>query len=350
MKKPRITKPGLTWKRTSKGAWVPYYRVTWLDGGKRRERAIKLDWQGDEAGLDDLYWQARSGRHEAQQKRAKYTWGEIVKLWQADRIVQSNLAKGTKRGYRRHMASLLDRNAEKDMRRTTRAGLRKVHAEMADKPRNADYRLQIVSLLWTYAQQKQDWPLGENPAKGLDKYGTSNPFEPWPQWMIEAAEDAPETVKTAIYLIRGTGQRPSAAIDMRRDQFQDDYMTVTDQKTDREFEVFCPPFLRDYIGSLPVRGQHILPRNLSEPLGYDAVESHFRRWRKGFGEKAKRYSMHGLRKVAIIELAEAGATDAEIQAVTGQSAEMVVYYRKDASRKTLSRNAQMRRGRNGNGT
>lgn len=60
--------------------------------------------------------------------------------------------------------------------------------------------------------------------------------------------------------------------------------------------------------------------------------------------------LHGLRKLAIVELAEAGATDAEIQAVTGQSAEMVAYYRKHANRKQLTKAAQQRRDQNGNRT
>ncbi|MEP0452270.1 hypothetical protein [Roseibium sp.] len=55
------------------------------------------------------------------------------------------------------------------------------------------------------------------------------------------------------------------------------------------------------------------------------------------------FTMHGLRKLAIIELAEAGASDAEIQAVTNQSAEMVAYYRRRASRLKLTHAAQDRR-------
>ena len=45
----------------------------------------------------------------------------------------------------------------------------------------------------------------------------------------------------------------------------------------------------------------------------------------GLGKNAKQYTLHGLRKRAIIEMAEPGSTDAEIQAVTGQSIHMVAY-------------------------
>ena len=300
--------------------------------------------------LHRLHWQCASGRHEAQAKPAKYTWGEIVKVWQEDVKIQRKLAASTKKSYQREMTALLDKNASKDMRNTTRKGLRSVHGKLAQTPRKADWRIQIVSLLWNYAKNKQDWPLGDNPAAGFDLYGVSNPFEPWPEWMVQAAEDAPQRVKTAVYVLRGTGQRPGAAIAMRFDQFADDYMTVTDEKGDQSFEIYCPNDLRKYVAGLPKEGAHLIARNLTQPHGYDMVQKDFAKWRKTLGHEARAFRMHGLRKLAIIELAEAGATDAEIQAVTGQSAEMVAYYRKKASRKRLSKAAQERRDQNKNRT
>ncbi|WP_199252605.1 site-specific integrase [Chachezhania sediminis] len=106
------------------------------------------------------------------------------------------------------------------------------------------------------------------------------------------------------------------------------------------FRAYCPAQLRTFVEALPVKGAHILAKNLSEPLGYNAVEKAFRTWRTTLGPEASPFSLHGLRKLAIIELAEAGATDAQIQAVTGQSAEMVAYYRARANRFALSRAAQ----------
>lgn len=61
------------------------------------------------------------------------------------------------------------------------------------------------------------------------------------------------------------------------------------------------------------------------------------------GPRGKEFVLLGLRELTIVRLAEAGCSDAEIQAVTNQSAEMVAYYRKKASRKILSKQAQRRR-------
>ncbi|WP_156943969.1 tyrosine-type recombinase/integrase [Roseivivax isoporae] len=311
--------------------------------GQRKERTIRLDWQGDPERLDALYWECQTGRHERQQTPSAYTWKALVVAWRTDPRVQSKLADGTKRSYRREMDALLIKNAGKDVRKTTRQGLRKVHAALADTPRKADWRIQIVSLLWNYGKLKADWPLGDNPATGIDLYGVQNPFEPWPEWMVEKLIDAPENVRTTAELIMGSGQRPSAAIEMKWEDFKADRMTVLDEKQDERFDVHCPDGLRAYLDTLPKRGAHVLAKNLREPLGYDAVERPFRKWRTGLGPKAKPYSLHGLRKLAIIRLAEAGWSDAEIQAATNQSPETVAYYRRKANRLTLTRSAHERR-------
>jgi hypothetical protein len=101
--------------------------------------------------------------------------------------------------------------------------------------------------------------------------------------------------------------------------------------------------LRQHVESLPVTGAYVLPKNLTQPQGYYAIADAFQNWRATLGEKAKPYSLHGLRKLAIVQLAEAGASDAEIMAVTGQSAAMVAYYRSQANKRQLSRQAQNRR-------
>ena len=67
---------------------------------------------------------------------------------------------------------------------------------------------------------------------------------------------------------------------------------------------------------------------LRAPIGKDVIEKAFRHWRATLGEKARPFTLHGLRKLTFVELAEAGCSDAEIQAVTGQSAAMIAYYRR----------------------
>lgn len=348
--KPRITKPNLKWA-FERVAWVPYYRVTWTESGKRKERSIKLLWQDDAQTLDKEYWSARSGKHEKQAATETHRWQELVEAWRADPRVQTKLADATKVSYRRTMDSILEKNSTKDARRTTRKGLRAVHTRLQETTRKADKYVETVRLLWNYAAFKLDWNMGPNPASNFDFFGAQRAIEPWPAWMVDALVGAPEGVRTAAELILGTGQRPGAAVAMQHSQFDGDFMWVVDEKTDTTFEVFCPDDLRQYLASVPRNGKHVIAKNLTQPVGYDAVEKAFRNWRKSLNRKdALPYSLHGLRKLAIVKLAEAGCSDAEIQATTNQSAEMVAFYRKRASRKILSQAAQKRRGQNRNKT
>lgn len=342
--KPRITKPNLTWRWNARNEiWVPYFRVTWTEGGKQREKNVKLDWRGNAELLDTLYWQCKAGKHEKQSRPVQYSWKNLIIAWRSDPRIQMKLSDGTKRSYRRDMDRIMEKNAEKDVRKTTRQAVRAAHSALSETPRKADKYLQTISLLWNYGADHLDWPIGPNPAKGIAHFGKQREFEPWPEWMIEKLTEAPQNVQTAAQLILGTGQRPNAAIRMRRDQFRGEWMEVLDEKGNQAFETFCPQELRDYVKALPVNGTHVLSKNLTQALGYDAIEKAFRAWRTSLGPKAKPYVLHGLRKLAIIRLAEAGCSDAQIQAVTGQSAEMVAYYRKRASRKALSKSAQERR-------
>lgn len=342
--KPRISKPRLAWKWDRyKDQWQPYHRVTWTEGGKRRERAVKLDWQGDPQELDRLYWQCQTGKHNRQTNNIRYSWRALIVAWRSDPRVQSKLAESTKASYRKTMDAILEKNGGKDVRKTTRAGVRAIHSKLSETPREADKRIQVISLLWNFGAKKLDWPLGENPASGIEKFGRQREYEPWPEWMVKKLDTAPERVRTAAMLILGTGQRPNAAITMRHDQFDGEWMRVRDEKGKKDLEVYCPEDLRAYLDTLPKRGAHIIAKNPTEPLSYWSIASAFSAWRSRLDDSAKAYSLHGLRKLSIIRLAEAGCSDAEIQAVTGQGVEMVAYYRARASRKTLSRAAQKRR-------
>ncbi|MCE8006423.1 tyrosine-type recombinase/integrase [Aestuariivita sp.] len=344
--KPRITKPHLTWKwNRYRSVWEPYHRITWTQGGKTKERAILLRWEGDRKKLDDEYWLCEAGQHLKQKAPAKYTWGELVKLWRTDPRVQSKLKPSSKLSYARDMDFILAKNKDKDVRTTTRAQVRAMHSKYADRPRKADKLITTVRMLWNYAEHKQDWPMQgkKNPAAKIDLYGRQKEWEPWPDWMIEKLPTAPEVVQCAAELILGTGQRPNAAITMRQDDFSGEWMWVLDEKGTEKFEVYCPDRLRGYLANRGKSGAFVIAKNLTEPVGYDAVEKAFRKWRASLEAKASKYVLHGLRKLAIVQLAEGGCTDAQIQAITNQSVEMIAYYRKVANRKKLSRSGQRKR-------
>ncbi|MFG6565992.1 hypothetical protein ACGYLI_17390 [Sulfitobacter sp. 1A13421] len=172
----------------------------------------------------------------------------------------------------------------------------------------------------------------------------------WPDWLLDALSNAPDDVRIGGELIFGTGQRPAAAIKMLRSSFNGEWVTVVDEKGNETFDIYCPVRLRMVVESLDEGPRHVLSKTDVAPRSYDEIEKSFRSWRSTLTElaathddDAKRYSLHELRKRACVELAEAGYSDAEIQAVTGQSLETVAKYRKEANQKAMSRTAQLRR-------
>jgi integrase len=335
MRKPDL--PYLCIKRV-RGQERLFFRITWQEGAKRRERYVAIKADPDTPEFATEYWAIRSGKSPKVKPKASQTsWRVLICEYRSSPRYRK-LSPRTRKDYTIWLEKILAKNADKDVRDMTRAHVRAVQQSLASTPRQADWFVQIVRLLLNFAQTQLDWKI-TNPAEGIDLFGKQREFEPWPEWMVRALSSAPHEVQTIAQLILGTGQRPSAAIAMQWAQFQGDLMTVTDEKGDDAFEVYCPQPLRDYLDGVQKRGKHILPKNLTEAMSYDSAEKRFRAWRKELGPEAAPFVLHGLRKLAIVRLAEAGCSDAQIQAITNQSAEMVAYYRKRASRVVLSRAA-----------
>ena len=335
-----MRKPNLPYlaRKMIRGKERWFYRTTWGEKGKRRERMIEIKAAPNTSEFIAEYWAIRSGQSpKIARSASKTSWAILIKEYKSSPRYRK-LSEGTKKPYNRWMERILEKNADKDIRDMTRAHVRAAHQKWANKPREADHFIQTIRMLFNFAKKQLDWDV-ENPAEGIELFGRQREYEPWPQWMINALSDAPHNVRTAAELILGTGQRPAAAILMQRDQFRGENMLVTDDKSDDKWEVYCPNQLRSFIDSVPPKGTYVLSKNLTQPVGYDSIEKEFRKWRKTLGKNAAPFVLHGLRKLAIVRLAEAGCTDAQIQAITGQTPEIIAYYRKRASRTVLSKQA-----------
>lgn len=126
-------------------------------------------------------------------------------------------------------------------------------------------------------------------------------------------------------------------------------MAVAQEKTGAKISIYCPQRLRDYLAGLPKRGRHIMPRNLTQPIGKRAVQKAVESVRKAIGvlHGPARLVPHGWRYTAAVRLAEAGCSDAEIASVTGhRTLALVQKYRARANQKRMSRTAQRRAEQN----
>ncbi|SPJ30971.1 tyrosine-type recombinase/integrase [Falsiruegeria mediterranea] len=96
------------------------------------------------------------------------------------------------------------------------------------------------------------------------------------------------------------------------------------------------------LAPLPRSGKHILAKNLTQPLSKRRVQKLVMDIRTEIG--AVEFVIHGWRYNAAVQLAEAGCSDTEIQAVTGhKTLAMVQKYRAQANQEHLSKPAQAKR-------
>jgi integrase len=326
-----------------------YYRLRWTEGGKRRERYLPLPGIEDSPEFDREYWAIRLRKSEQLVAAPRTSWENLIRSYRASRKYRS-LALSTRRKYDAVLEALREKNGARDVRKLTRLQIREVHEKYADTTRKADHYLQVIRLLLNFAKNELDW-IESNPAEGIEMFGPQKSWEPWPEAAQAAFVRACEAlgddlVLTAYHLGVGTGQRPGDLCGMRWDHFDGESMAVVQDKTEERLWIYCPRDLLGHLQSTPKRGHFILAKNLAEPLGYDALERRFRKVRKAAGTVCSGLVMHGWRYTAAVALADAGCSDAEIQAVTGhKTMQMVLKYRRQADQKRLSKQAQNRRNR-----
>lgn len=321
-----------------------HYRITWTESGKRREKTVLIPFPEDSPEFDAKYWELRSGIAPELTKTPETSWKALTDSYRASRKYRV-LAAGTRRKYDPIIDLILEKNADGDVRYTTRAEVRAAHEKYAATPRKADYIVQVMSVLFEHAI-RLEW-ITSNPAKGIELFGAQREYEAWPDAARKAFVNACKSLEerdalTAYMLGVYTGQRPSDWCKMTWKHYDGEYIEVAQEKTKVRLAVYCPPPLIEYLDALPRKGDFILAKSLREPLGYDAAARAVRRVLKATSLTG--LVMHGWRSNAAVELAETGATDAEIQAVTGHKTQaMVQKYRARASQKKMSKSAQKRR-------
>jgi len=182
----------------------------------------------------------------------------------------------------------------------------------------------------------------DNPCREVKQLQAGEGYAPWPWDMIEHAEktlrpDLWRTVALALY----TGQRLSDVLAMRWSAINaGGLLAVKQGKTGKELII---PLHRDLKAIL-----EIAPRTAVTI----AATAEGRPWGKGFQNVWAKHRpalvadrglvFHGLRKSAVVTLLEAGCTDAEVAAVTGQSRTMVEHYAKMVNQEKLARAAILR--------
>lgn len=216
----------------------------------------------------------------------------------------------------------------------------KLRDRFADKPATANNVLRVLSAVLSWGVLRKF--LTANPclgARGLKLKGGA-PYDPWPWAMIELLRQAaPARLWHVAAVALYTGQRQGDVLAMRWSDIEADQIHVEQSKTGKRLWVAVHKDLRAILECLPRTGEFLLRNDHGEPWTESAFKSAWRRLLhdERLSEiKSKRLVFHGLRKSAVVMLLEAGCTDAEVAAITGQSREMVEHYARAVNQRRLA--------------
>jgi hypothetical protein len=117
-------------------------------------------------------------------------------------------------------------------------------------------------------------------------------------------------------------------------------ISVTQSKTGKNLWIPMHASLRALLTEIPRVCVHVLTNSRGFPWttnGFKASWGGDELKREPFAQhRERKLVFHGLRKSAVVFLLEAGCTDAEVSAITGQSRGMVAHYARQVNQKRLA--------------
>lgn len=259
------------------------------------------------------------------------------------------LAPRTQRDYRGVLDHIAAKAGGHDVSVITRPAVIEARDNNRSRVRFANYLVQIYSILCEHAIDK-GW-MGENPVTGTSYLTVPKEkrqeHEPW----TDAAaakwrEQAGGMERLAFELGVGTTQRPDDLARIRWGDYDGLALTIRQQKTGVELVIPCTPELKAALDKAPRRALTVLSQPSGRPMNYGALSRMMLAERKRLGLEA--HDLHAMRYRGIMELAWAGCTDAEIDAISGHVTEaMRRKYAGKARQIMRAREAAKKRARGG---
>lgn len=247
-------------------------------------------------------------------------------------------ATATQRMYRMVIDPLVKKYGQDPIALIERRHVKRWRDERAETPGVANMVVKVASVLLKYAVEN-DYRR-DNPATKIKLFKLGE-WRAWTDNELAAYERrwAPGTMQRRAYaLARYTGQRRGDLAAMTRASRQDGAIRVRQQKTGKTLLVHEHAELTAELA----RGEQGHMALLTQPSGeaftpYD-LSMAFGEWIEAAGLPDE-CVLHGLRKVAARDLADAGCTAHEIASVTGQSMIEVQRYTRAANQQKLAQAA-----------
>jgi integrase len=198
--------------------------------------------------------------------------------------------------------------------------------QWADKPRTADYGLQVLSSVLAHAVD----PLGKiagNPCQGIKRLYTGNRSEIiWTDADIARVKRvcSPE-IAHAVDLAAHTGLRRGDLLRLAWSHVSEDAITIKTGKSRGKIEAIIPLYdaLRDVLASIPKRSPTILTNSAGRPWTGEGFAASFNRAKIRAGMADANLHFHDLRGSAATRFYTGGLSERVIAEIMGWQEETV---------------------------
>lgn len=216
----------------------------------------------------------------------------------------------------------------------------------SDLPEAGNGRVKALRAVFNWATAKDVELALANPARDVAYFkGTSDGFHTWTEAEVEryeARHPIGSRARLALALMLYTGQRRSDIILFGRQHVSNGQIKFTQQKNKNRkpitLELPIHPDLQKVIDATKGGDLTFLVTEFGRPFTANGFGNYFRRRCNEAG--LTHCSAHGLRKVAATRLANRGATEHQIMAVTGHTtSKEVTRYTKAANQRRLAKTA-----------
>lgn len=256
----------------------------------------------------------------------------------------AGFGKRTKELYAAHLDNIQKKFGRFPIKSMTRAVVLTFRDTYVDSPGKANNALKILSRLYSFGIDRG--LAAVNPVLRVKKLKMGK-HRPWTTDEVKTFLDiAPAHMRLALAIALYSGQRQSDIISLRWNQITPDGLTLRQQKTGTE--LYIP--LHHKLKAALAGARALQAQQTTACVNVVATLSGQPYKRGYFGAEWKRTSraaglpedcvFHGLRKTALVYLAEAGCTTKQMKAISGHTSDdMVAYYAEQANQKLLAKAA-----------
>ena len=336
----KVDLPYIREDRDRHGNWRIYVR--------RKGRSIRIKAQRDTPEFLETYRAALAALEHCPAARraapAPNTLGWLIEKYYRSPEFKNELGDRTQYVRRGILDALVQDHGDKPFIMKPKH-LRKLRDAKADTPEAANALVKALRQVFKWAIEAEH--LDSNPAKEVPYIETgSQGFHSWTIEEVrqyEARHPIGTRARLALALLLYTTQRRSDVVRLGHKMAHNGWLKFTQVKNARRKPISLEiPILaelqRIIDATTPLGKDTYLVTQFGKPFTVNGFGNRFRKWCNEAG--LPHCSAHGLRKAGSARLAELGASDREIMAITGhQSAKEVDRYTKGARQKELAASA-----------